>query len=73
MEAPHDVDKPSQPEMLKGLYKEAPIGLCYLDADLRYIHINDWLAAINGLPAEQHLGKTSRCGHSCLYRSSAPC
>ena len=39
-------------------YQEAPIGLCYLDADLRYVHINDWLAAINGLTAEEHLGRT---------------
>ena len=43
---------------LGAIYKEAPIGLCYLDTDLRYVYINDWLAAINGLPAEEHLGKT---------------
>ena len=43
---------------LSAIYKDAPIGLCYLDTDLRYVHINDWLAAINGLPAEEHLGKT---------------
>ena len=40
------------------LYKDAPVGLCYLDTDLRYVHINDWLAALNGRPAEEHLGKT---------------
>ncbi len=41
-------------------YKEAPIGFCHLDTDLRFIHINDWLAAINGVPIEEHLGRTVR-------------
>ncbi len=45
---------------LQGLYEESPIGLCSLDTNLRYIHINDWLAAINGLPVEAHLGRTIR-------------
>ena len=38
-------------------YKDAPIGLCRLDADLRYLAINNWLAAINGLTIEEHLGR----------------
>lgn len=37
---------------------DAPIGLCDLDTDLRYVHVNKWLARINGLPVEAHLGKT---------------
>ncbi len=45
---------------LQDIYKEAPIGLCYLDPNLRYIHINDWLAAIKGPPVEAHLGRTLR-------------
>ncbi len=45
---------------LQGLYQEAPIGLCSLDTNLRYIQINDWLAALNGLPVEAHLGRTIR-------------
>ncbi|MDA2910888.1 PAS domain-containing protein [Nitrospiraceae bacterium AH_259_D15_M11_P09] len=45
---------------LQGLYQEAPIGLCSLDTNLRYIQINDWLAALNGLPVEAHLGRTLR-------------
>ena len=40
------------------IYKDMPVGLCYLDTDLRFIHINDWLAEINGIPAEEHLGRT---------------
>ena len=45
---------------LQGLYQEAPIGLCSLDTNLRYLQINDWLAALNGLPVEAHLGRTIR-------------
>ena len=30
-------------------YKTAPIGLAFFDTDLRFVHVNDWLAAINGL------------------------
>ncbi len=40
------------------IYKDLPVGLCYLDTDLRFVHINDWLAEINGIPAEEHLGRT---------------
>lgn len=39
-------------------YQTAPVGLCYLDRAFRYLQINEWLARINGLPVEQHLGKT---------------
>ncbi len=42
------------------MYKMAPIGLCVIDLDLRYLHINEWLAAINGVPIEEHLGRTIR-------------
>ncbi len=34
------------------------VGTCYLDQDLRYININQRLAEINGLPIEDHIGKT---------------
>ncbi len=39
------------------LYFVAPVGLCYFDTDLRFLYINEWLASINGLPVEAHLGK----------------
>ncbi len=43
---------------LKRAYRTAPIGLCFFDAELRYRHINEWLASINGLSVEAHLGRT---------------
>jgi len=50
-------EKPAHKD-LQGFYQEAPIGLCSLDTNLRYLHINDWLAELNGLPVEAHLGRT---------------
>lgn len=38
-------------------YKTAPIGLAFFDTELRFVHVNDWLAAINGLTVEKHLGR----------------
>ncbi|TDJ30857.1 MAG: PAS domain S-box protein [Gammaproteobacteria bacterium] len=55
--------KKSPPESANGadrVYDSAPIGLCYFDADLRFRYVNPWLARINGLPVEAHLGKTIR-------------
>ena len=39
-------------------YNAAPIGLCRLDTELRYRHINQYLADYNGLPVTEHLGRT---------------
>ena len=39
------------------LYRTAPIGLCVFDRELRYVAINEWLARINGLPADEHVGR----------------
>jgi len=39
------------------LYAISPVGLCYFDTDLRFRYINEWLARINGLPVEAHLGR----------------
>ncbi len=53
--------KKALPERIDGgmehLYAIAPVGLCYFDTDLRFLYINEWLARINGLPVEAHLGK----------------
>ena len=40
------------------VYRDLPVGVCMLDTSLRYVHINDWLAALNGMAAEEHLGRT---------------
>ena len=44
-------------EELVRFYGDAPIGLCYFDRNIRFLMINDWLAAINGLSVDDHLGR----------------
>ncbi|HEV7456101.1 MAG TPA: PAS domain-containing protein [Roseococcus sp.] len=43
---------------LRATYENAPVGLCLLDRDLRFIAINDMLAAIHGVPVAEHIGRT---------------
>lgn len=43
---------------LDAFFKSAPIGMVVMDDQLRYLKINDSLAEINGLPAEDHYGKS---------------
>ncbi|OPX98467.1 MAG: Blue-light-activated protein [Syntrophorhabdus sp. PtaB.Bin006] len=45
---------------IEAYYNVAPIGLCILDRDLRYMRINERLAEMNGIPAAEHLGRTVR-------------
>jgi PAS domain S-box-containing protein len=40
------------------MFAQAPIGLCCFDRTLRFVFINDYLAAINGKSAEEHLGRS---------------
>jgi PAS domain S-box-containing protein len=35
----------------------APVGLAFLDTELRYVRINAALSEINGRPAEEHIGR----------------
>jgi PAS domain-containing protein len=42
------------------VYASAPVGLCVLDRELRFVRINERLAEINGYPAEAHIGKSVR-------------
>jgi PAS domain S-box-containing protein len=43
---------------LEAAFTHVPVGLAVLDLDLRYVRINRLLAEINGLPVEDHIGKT---------------
>ena len=44
--------------LLDSLFESTPVGLAYLDGDLRYQRVNDKLAEMNGLSAEDHVGRT---------------
>ncbi|MFB3111064.1 MAG: PAS domain-containing protein [Gemmatimonadales bacterium] len=45
---------------LTGMFAHAPIGLCCFDRALRFIFINDYLAALNGISVEEHQGRSIR-------------
>lgn len=44
--------------LLDTLFATAPVGLAFYDRDLRYLKVNDTLGALNGIPPEEHLGRT---------------
>ena len=41
---------------LRAIYDGAPVGLCFLGCDLRYVNLNQPLADMNNLSVEAHLG-----------------
>jgi len=43
---------------LQAVYYGAPVGLCFVDKNLRHVNINQHLADLNGLSVEDHLGHT---------------
>ena len=43
---------------LRAVYDGAPVGLGFLDLNLRYISVNRTLADMNGVRMEEHLGRT---------------
>ncbi|MFF0550193.1 SpoIIE family protein phosphatase [Streptomyces sp. NPDC004311] len=42
---------------LDALFETCPIGLVMLDDELRYVHLNQVLADMDGLPVREHLGR----------------
>ena len=45
---------------IEAVYDTAPVGLAFIDRELRHRRINRRLAEINGRPVEEHLGRTVR-------------
>jgi PAS domain S-box-containing protein len=43
---------------LQAIYDGAPVGLCFLDCNLRYVSINRRLADMNNAPVATYLGRT---------------
>src|SRR3954469_4505411 len=44
--------------LLDTLFASAPLGIGLWDRDLRYVRVNDRLAAMHGVPAADHVGRT---------------
>lgn len=42
------------------VYDTTPVGLCFLDTDLRFVRINSEVARINRLPVREHIGRSIR-------------
>lgn len=43
--------------LLETIYATAPVGLSFVDTRLRILMINDYLAAFNGMPVNEHIGR----------------
>ncbi|MEJ1930261.1 PAS domain-containing protein [Nostoc sp. NIES-2111] len=46
--------------LLNAWLTSSPVALAFLDTELRYVYTNEALAAINGVPQNQHTGRTLR-------------
>lgn len=44
----------------EAIYASSPVGLCVFDTQLRWVRLNQRIADINGVPLEDHIGKTPR-------------
>ncbi|MRG98391.1 ATP-binding protein [Polyangium spumosum] len=44
--------------LLQNVYSTAPVGLCFLGRDLRYVKVNETFARITGRPISEHIGRT---------------
>jgi len=54
-DSPESEGLAQDPASQSDLYRKAPVGLCHFDLDLRYVHVNEWLASLNGLAVSEHL------------------
>ncbi len=57
---------------LRAVYDGAPVGLAFLDREMRYVTLNRRLAEMNGPPMEAHLGRTVEEMIPGMYRIVAP-
>ena len=54
-----DADSGQTAALLEALFHNVGVGLALWDAELRYAQVNDALAAINGRPAADHIGRSA--------------
>ena len=43
----------------EALFEQSPLGIAVLDRELRYLRVNETLARMNGVPVEDHIGRTT--------------
>jgi PAS domain S-box-containing protein len=49
---------PHRMAQLQAIYDGAPVGLCFLNQEMRYVSLNRRLAEMNGVPVAAHIGRT---------------
>lgn len=45
---------------IESIYASVPIGLSFMDTNLKFVRINEHLAQINNVPVSEHIGRTLR-------------
>ena len=45
---------------IEQIYRYAPVALCFIDTNYRYVRINEQMAKMHGLPVSAHIGRTLR-------------
>ncbi len=58
--AEKDQEISEQFQELELVYRTAPVGLCLLDREYKFLRINSLLASFHDVPVDQHVGKTIR-------------
>jgi len=51
---------PEPEKVLAAYFSSSTVGLCVIDAEYRFLAVNDALAKINGLPTANHIGRNVR-------------
>jgi len=49
---------PHRMAQLQAIYDGAPVGLCFVNREMRYVSLNRRLAEMNGVPISAHVGRT---------------
>jgi PAS domain S-box-containing protein len=66
----HPTERLSQ---LRAIYDSAPVGLAFIDCDMRHVNLNQRLAAMNGQSVQAHLGrKVSEMVSPIVYEQFEP-
>lgn len=57
---------------LQAIYDGAPVGLCFLDREMKYMNVNRCLAEMNGIAADDHIGRRVIDVHPELFATFEP-
>ena len=58
--------------LVDALFEHAPVGLAFVDTDLRYVKVNEAVAAFAGCSVDEYVGRTVREVHPSLADKIEP-